>query len=254
MESIAGQEVAILIGVSMLAMLCMALALVGFFGKTQRKLLAQKLASQEQILQGTLLAQEEERSRIAKDLHDDIGSKLNVAFLHTQRLNNNPERTTEIVSEISEILNTTIDATRRISHELLPPTLQKFGLAEALKELCEGYTKTGYVTFDLQVKAVASHVTSPEKSLHLFRLLQELIKNSIVHGKAKLIQIHFITGGTGPHFHYQDDGQGFDAHTSKPKGLGMSNIDSRIKLIKGHWSFDTAPGKGFTAQINLDHA
>ncbi|MFK7970614.1 MAG: sensor histidine kinase [Bacteroidia bacterium] len=250
MDGFQGQEVTILIAVGIVVMLGMAIALVAFYGKAQRKLLAQQLEAKERVLQGTIVAQEEERSRIAKDLHDDIGSKLNVIFLHTQRLKKGKADPQPIVEEITEILNTTIDTTRRISHELLPPTLQKFGLSEAIKELCSSYAKTGFMTFDLQLHDLEKKVTDDMLSLNLFRVLQELIKNSIHHGQARNIMIHFVPGEQQQAFRYKDDGKGFDkAAVEQRKGLGMNNVESRIKMIGGDWIYDSAPGEGLRAEI-----
>jgi two-component system NarL family sensor kinase len=255
MESVAGQEVSFLIGAGILIMLSMALALIAFYGRAQRKLLAQRLEAQELILQKTIMTQEEERNRIAKELHDDIGSKLNVAFLHIQRLKKATEASESqraSVAEINDILNTSIASTRRLSHELLPPTLQKFGLAEALEELCEGYEKTGYVRFDLKLDGLEQAIQDDMQSLNLFRILQELSKNSIKHGEARQVMIHFLEDEKGKHFRYKDDGKGVEKEKlMQGKGLGMGNVESRLKMIGGSWVYDSAPGQGMKAEITF---
>lgn len=250
MDGIQDQEIAILIAAGIVILLAMAIALIAFYGKAQRKILAEQLEAKERVIQGTIVAQEEERSRIAKDLHDDIGSKLNVIFLHTQRLKGGKADPQATVQEITDILNTAIDTTRRISHELLPPTLQKFGLEEALKELCEGYAKTGFVRFDLRLNDLEHQVTDEMTSLNLFRVLQELIKNSMLHGQASNIMIQFLADEQGKRFQYKDDGKGFDKEAQqKRKGLGMNNVESRIKMIRGSWNYESAPGEGLKAEI-----
>lgn len=255
MEGIQGQEITILIAAGIAIMLSMALALIAFYGRAQAKLLAQKLEAQELVLQKTIMAQEDERTRIARDLHDDIGSKLSVVFLHVQRLKKDKAKTEsqgETIAEINDILNISIASTRRISHELLPPTLQKFGLTEALDELCDGYTKTGYVDFDLKLNGLQAAVQDKSKELHLFRILQELIKNSVQHGGAKNIMIHLVTDEKGSRFQYKEDGKGFDkAQLSKGKGLGMENVESRLKIIGGSWVYESSPGEGMKAEITF---
>jgi signal transduction histidine kinase len=255
MEGIQGQEVTILIGAGILIMLSMALALIAFYGRAQRKLLAQKLEAQELVLQKTIMAQEDERTRIARDLHDDIGSKLSVVFLHVQRLKKDKAKTEaqgNTIEEINDILNTSISSTRRISHELLPPTLQKFGLTEALEELCEGFAKTGYVQFDLKLAGLREAIQDKTKELHLFRILQELIKNSVRHGEAKNIMLHFVQDDNGNKFQYKEDGKGFNkAQLAKGKGLGMENVESRLKIVGGSWVFESAPGEGMKAEVRF---
>ena len=255
MEGIQGQEITILIAIGIATMLSMALALIAFYGRAQRKLLAQKLEAKELILQETIMAQEEERSRIAKDLHDDIGSKLNVIFLNVQRLKKDTleqEARQSTVKEVNDLLNTSIATTRRISHELLPPTLQKFGLTEALNELFDGYAKTGYVKFDLQLDDLAEALTDKTKELNLFRILQELSKNSTRHGEAKNVMLHFVSAEKGYSFLYKDDGKGFDQkQITQGKGLGMGNVESRLKMIGGTWTYESAPGEGMKAKIDF---
>jgi len=255
MEGVQIQEITVLIATGILIMLSMALALIAFYGRAQAKLLAQKLEAKELLIQKTIMAQEDERTRIARDLHDDIGSKLSVVFLHVQRLKKDKDKTPSqgnTITEINDILNVSIASTRRISHELLPPTLQKFGLTEALGELCEGYTKTGYVNFDLKLNGLQAVVQDKMKELNLFRILQELIKNSVQHGDAKNIMIHFVTHDKGNHFQYKEDGKGFDkVQLSKGKGLGMENVESRLKMIGGSWIYESSPGEGMKAEIRV---
>ena len=253
MEGLQSQEITFLIGSGMLIMLSMALALIAFYSRAQRKLFTQKLEAQEQMIQKTIMAQEEERSRIAKDLHDDIGSKLNVIFLYMNRLKKDqPEKKKVMVEEINEILTTSISTTRRISHELLPPTLQKFGLSEALNELCEGYTNTGEVKFDLKLDGLQEAVKDKMQELNLFRILQELTKNSTKHGQAENIMIHFVSDEKEFSFLYKDDGKGVEQKKlSQGKGLGMSNIESRLKMMSGSLIYETSPGNGLKAKIDF---
>lgn len=253
MEGFGSQEVTILVASGIILMLSMAMALIFFYSKAQRKLVAQKLQAQEELLQKTIMAQEEERSRIAKDLHDDIGSKLNVMSLYMHRLKKGQdEKTLAVVGEINEILTTSIDTTRRISHELLPPALQKFGLSVALEELAEGFTQSGQVKMELSVEGLDEAVEDKMVQLNLFRILQELSKNSSLHGKAQNIHIRFIPTTQGYSFQYKDDGKGADkAQLSKGKGLGMSNIESRLKMIGGSWEIETSPGNGLKALIEF---
>ncbi|MDP5171460.1 MAG: histidine kinase [Bacteroidia bacterium] len=251
MEGIASQEITILIASGIVIMLSMALALILFYGRAQSKLLAQKLEAQQTLLQKTIMAQEDERSRIAKDLHDDLGSKLNVMFLYMQRLKKEQTGSEPpVLEEIQEILSTSIDTTRRISHELLPPTLQKFGLQVALQELAEGYQSSGLVTFDLQLDDLQVLVQDKMKELNLFRIFQELSKNSTLHGQAPNIMIHFSHTEQGLCFFYKDDGKGVDqSHLAQGKGLGMSNIESRLKILGGKWDYESSPGNGLKARI-----
>ncbi|MEO0900392.1 MAG: histidine kinase [Bacteroidota bacterium] len=248
MDAIKDQEIFILIALGITLMLSMAITLIAFYNRSQRRILNEKLDAQERILHEVIMAQEEERNRIAQELHDDVGSKLNVAHLHIQRLKKKlPGDTLEL---IEQVINITIDTTRRISHELLPPTLEKFGLEAALEELKEGYETTGFLQFDMQIEDLGEAVTDNNKALNLFRIVQELVKNSLLHGESKNVSLHFLKEKEAYTFQYKDDGKGFDKEKAT-KGLGMNNIESRLKMVDGSWEYHSAPGKGLKAEISF---
>ena len=253
MESSQEQEIYFLIIAAISIMLLLAVTFVVFYFFSQRKMLLQKMRGQEQLIEHTLLAQEEERSRIAKDMHDEIGSKLNIISLHTQQLKNkthDEKLLAESVSFITSNINTAIQTTRRIAHDLLPPTLEEFGLAEALDELCDAYNSSEILNITLEVDKEVFTISEKVVELNLFRILQELISNSYKHGKAKHIHIHCKNEGQQRRIHYKDDGKGFDTKQHS-KGLGMQSIESRIRIIKGEWNYSSSVGNGMEVNIGV---
>ncbi len=218
---------------------------------------SQKLAFdyQEELLHSTIMTQEMERKRIARELHDEIGSKLNVILLNTHRFKRfqgeNPEMQ-EIAAEVNSVIHKTIDTTRRISHDLLPPTLEEFGLVEAIKELRDSFDKTESISIDFELVENESKIEDHLIELNLFRVLQELINNSIRHGQAKEIKIRLWLNQASLKLEYRDNGSGFDkSDFDSKKGLGMKNIESRLNMIKATYKYDSAPRKGFEVAINL---
>ena len=260
METNAGSEIILLISIGIGIMLLLAFAFILFFNFSQKKLQDEKLKTQQlqieqqqKLLYSNLLTQEKERKRIAKDLHDEVGSKLNVLFLGLHRLkkvipqNDNSE---EVVGEIFGVINDTIDTTRRISHDLLPPTLENFGLKEAIIELCESYQKTESVEVLFKLMQQEERHTPKDVELNLFRILQELIKNSITHGKAQQITIHLWLSPNEIKIDYHDNGKGFNPNDPlHQNGLGMQNIESRLKMIGGTIQMDSELGKGVNAVV-----
>jgi len=258
---IQGNEILLLITVGVLIMLLLAFALVAFFFLSQRKLdderrtaYARELAHREQLLYSNLQTQEEERRRIAKDLHDAIGSKLNVLLLNLHRLQKQAPATPEIdetVREIFQVIHTTIETTRRISHDLLPPTLESFGLSEALSELCAQYRQSGAVDIQYQVNEEAPAASNKTVDLNLFRVVQELLANSMKHGPAKQVLLQLQLQAGGLQLNYTDDGPGFDpkAPGYRP-GLGLQNIESRMRMIGAEFHIQSASGAGLRASIN----
>lgn len=253
-------EIVFLMATGIVIMLSLALALVLFFNASQKKLLKAKNRSQElqlqhqkELLHSTILTQENERKRIAKDLHDEIGSKLNVIHLNMhrlKRLGQPSEEFQQTIGEVNQLINNTIQRTRSISHELLPPTLDDFGLHEAIKELCEGYRSSGTIQIEYNSPTDANGLGDKMADLHLFRVLQELIKNSVTHGEAKLIQINLALHDKKLLVNYKDDGKGFDTTKVVKKGLGLKNLESRMSLIHARMDFQSQPGQG--VEVNIE--
>lgn len=248
--------------IGILVMLSMALAFVLLFNFSKKRILAeqiqnQKLAyeHQEKLLHSTILTQEEERKRIARDLHDEIGSKLNVILLNTHRLKSF-EKTNEemggINKEINTLIRTTIDTTRRISHDLLPPILEDFGLVATIRELQDNFQQTDGISIHFEVMDDEINIEDKLVELNLFRVIQELINNSIRHGKASEIGIRLWLQKAAIKLAYTDNGKGFDSESVEhKKGLGMKNIESRLNMIQANHHYHSSIGNGMEMMIEL---
>jgi signal transduction histidine kinase len=263
MESrFSSSEILLFVGTGILIMVALALVMVSYSNRTQRRILQQRMEAQaaelrhqQELVQRNLNTQEEERKRIAANLHDDIGAKLGVLHLTFHRLrraepsatNNEP-----MFEEIADLIARTMDSARRISHELLPPTLEDFGLSAALEEFCEGVRKTGAVEISLENDLERSEIGDATTELNLFRIVQELTNNTLKYAQASQIKIHLLKkAGGGKRLSYRDNGRGFDPEAIKGKGLGMKNLENRAKIIGGHWALSTVPGQGFEASVDF---
>jgi signal transduction histidine kinase len=243
-------------------MLVMALTLILFFYLSRKKIIQKELEKktlelthQKEMLKTTIVAQEAERNRIAQDLHDDISAKLNVVSLSANFLleeeSVTPKETEEIISHMLRVTNKTIESSRKIAHNLLPPILEKFGLGAALEELCDEFSnsKKVNVTSDIEYKAGR---LSKDDELHVFRIVQELMNNSMRHGKAKEIALNFKSEIENLSLSYRDNGLGFDTSTiSIQKGLGLRNIESRVSLLNGEIVYKSEKLKGVEVEIIL---
>jgi len=248
-----------LIGIGALIMVMLALLVVIYVNYAQRRLLKQRvdrqnmeLAHQQALVQRNLMTQEEERQRIAANLHDDIGSKLGVLHLTFHRLHRLAEPTPEQESlgeEINNLIAHTLERVREISHELLPPTLEDFGLLEALKELKRQIEKTGAVQVQLDCNILRSEIGDTHAELHLFRIVQELTNNSLKYAAAKQITIELLQETGKKHLRYRDNGRGFDLAAQQHKGLGLKNLESRAEMINANIQLNSAPGQGFEANL-----
>ena len=245
----------------LLAFISMFLILVLFFYFSRKKIVQievdkkkLEIEHQKQLLKSVIVTQEEERQRIAQDLHDDISSKLNVVSINSHLLKTPNLTEVEIEEITNNIINYTqnaLESSRRIAHNLLPPVLEKFGLNAGIEELVEEYnsTKKVKVVFENTINFDSSNI---EKHLHVFRILQELLNNSIKHGNATDISIQFIKLDDQKVCIYSDNGLGFDLNnTDNQKGLGMRNIESRISFIGGKYSIDSKPNGGVKIVFNF---
>ncbi|KAF2326264.1 sensor histidine kinase [Flavobacterium daemonense] len=246
---------------SCVSFLLMGLVLILFFYFSRKKITQKELEKrdleiqhQKEQLHAIIVTQEEERKRIAQDLHDDISSKLNIVSLNTHLLSASElteAETKEITENIISLTAKALENSRKIAHNLLPPVFEKFGLSAGVEELCAEFESSKSVKVDYK-----NEVTFDEKDidrhLHVFRILQELMNNSIRHGKANEITISFSDENGIPTCNYADNGIGFDSKNAEnQKGLGMKNIDSRISFLNGSIQISSEVNKGFTANFTF---
>ncbi|MES2746932.1 MAG: histidine kinase [Bacteroidota bacterium] len=237
-----------------LAFMLMALVLILFFYFSRKKIMKQQLEKknlelnyQKDLLSAVIITQEEERKRIAQDLHDDISSKLNIVSLNSHMLNApdlTKAETNEITENIISLTTKALENSRRIAHDLLPPVLEKFGLNAGIAELALEFNSSKSVNVNYE-SHVNFETVDRQKHLHIFRVLQELMNNSLRHGKATEIVIIFeVVKGVNT-CSYSDNGLGFDVDDKKnQKGLGMKNIEGRINFIKGAMKITSHLNKG----------
>jgi len=249
----------VIIGVVLLLLMSFALVLFFFFSRKkiiEKELEKQRLevAHQKELLQAIIITQEDERKRIAQDLHDDISSKLNVIHLHANLLLDGKLTANEytiINKQIIEATHKTLGSARKIAHNLLPPILDKFGLKAAIEELTDSFNTSKKITISCDINYPNNHLSS-EKELHVFRILQELINNSIKHGNATKSSILLRLQNRKLLLKYIDNGVGFNPEIKQyKKGIGLKNIESRIALLQGNIIIKSALKKGINVTASI---
>lgn len=248
---------ALVYGIIFLVLLTTGLLL--FFHYSRRKIIqkelekaALRLEHQKTILQATIATQEEERKRIAQDLHDAISARLNVVSLTTNLLLDDDDINEEQKSSLEHILGvttTTLESSRKIAHDLLPPILDKFGLKVALEELFEDFTKSKQIQIKYDIDEL--EFLSKTNDLHVFRIAQELINNAVRHGDASRMNIQLKKEGANRFlFTCKDNGNGFDVKKIKKKsGIGLQNIKSRTAILECNLHVESEIDKGSTFTI-----
>lgn len=246
-----------------IAFVLMIVAVLIFVYYSRKKIVQKELEKkdleidyQKKLLQATILTQEKERERIAQDLHDDISSKLNIISLNSHLLTASDlsgEEVKEITTGIITITAKVLESSRTIAHNLLPPILDKFGLHAAIEELCQQYNNCEvHINYHNVHRQQIFEEIKHENQLHIFRILQELINNSLRHGKATVIDIRFDKDFGRRYCIYTDNGNGFDTKVIKKQpGLGMKNIESRVTMLNGQLNIESEINKGINVTFNF---
>ncbi|MEZ4903444.1 MAG: sensor histidine kinase [Spirosomataceae bacterium] len=245
-------------------MLIMALFVVLFVVYYQRKQIEQKMRVkdmeaefQQKLLQVSMASTEAERRRIAQDLHDDIGALLSVTKLTFNALYGqigSNQQAEQLAKQVRDALDETINHVRRISRELVPTTLERFGLSAALQEFAARSNTHNSLRVTFGCGGDENYRLDPRTELMLYRVSQELINNAMKHSKGKNVHVQL---SLPPHCFglvIEDDGQGFDLEgvRSKPSpGLGLDSIEGRLRVINGKIHYETAHQKGCRAVVEL---
>lgn len=206
----------------------------------------QELALMKAILQG----EEKERNRVARDLHDGLGGLLAGVKLNLSAIaaGENFEIHQHLHGVIKQ-LDGSVSELRRISHNLMPETLTKFGLDAAIKELVGVLSKKDIV-IDYQSFEINKHI-APQVQTHIYRIVQELVANAVRHSQASHIVLQCSQNGSIFLITIEDNGIGFDPETLT-EGMGLKNIKNRIEYLKGNFDIRTAKNKGTTINIELN--
>jgi signal transduction histidine kinase len=234
----------------------LAASFVFFFLRYQRKARQQQeamqqaeLAHRENLLHAALQSQEEERRRIGRDLHDDVGAALsNLRMVMGQ----GSALAAGEAPAYKPLIDNIITTVRNISHSLSPPGLELFGLEHTLYEFCDNFNISGQIAVTF-INDAGSRVDAMDKkaALAVYRVLQELVSNTIKHASAKKIFIRFFTEKDKLLLQYSDDGKGFDATAVKKSGMGMQNIEGRLSMVPAPFTVASSPGNGIMVRIIL---
>ncbi len=243
-----------------------ALIIVGFIllqVRNQNKLLQQQkalaaaeLEHQKKLLQAEITSQENERQRIGKDLHDEVGSVLSSLRLMIEHHTENDEpagEKTNFNSNSKKMIDDIINNVRHISHNLSPRISGSFGFYDAVHELCETVKQSGGITLTLQFTEdnMPVHFDS-NTAMATYRVIAELINNTIKHAKATSIYLTITTEKNNVLINYTDNGSGFLYNKNGAyKGMGLQNIESRLSMINASWQIITAPSEGFIMHISI---
>ena len=198
-------------------------------------------------------AQELERARIARELHDDINQRLAVLAIEVDRLRERNDLPREVQGNLLELQNLTGDISSRVyalSHELHSSTLDALGLARGMKGWCKEFgARQG---MEINFKSNELPRLSPDISLCLFRVVQEALQNAAKHSGAKGIEVQLTEHAGEIHLVVSDSGKGFDIGAARRNGgLGLTSMQERVRLIGGTLEIDSKPPAGTTIRVHV---
>jgi two-component system, NarL family, sensor kinase len=252
---------ALVAGIGML--LVIAGSLVMYYVRKQRsdKLIANErintlLKDQElKSVSNMLEVQEQERKRIAADLHDRLGSMLSTVKLYfntvEEQIDNLKAQNKEQYHKATVMLDEACDEVRKISHNLVSGELVKFGLVSALNQLKNTIEDTGKMKMNVLAFGMTERLESTTE-ISLYRVVQELMNNMLKHAKATEVTIQLNRVDDNLNIVVEDNGMGFDVAAALAKdGMGLRNMETRVKKMQGVITFDSGKGSGTTTIIDI---
>lgn len=207
-----------------------------------------KLLSLHSMIEG----QEMERLRIAQDLHDGLGGLLTSVKAHFNSIQSEIDsvKDMKIYDRTNRLIDEACGAVRRISHDMVPHSINISGLKGAMEEL-QRSIKLQNVECELETFGDLERIVGQKASM-IYRIIQELANNAIKHGKSSRIFLQFMIHENDLHILVEDNGKGFDInHVTFSNGMGLKSIDSRIKYLNGNLNIDSTIGKGTIVNIEV---
>jgi len=206
------------------------------------------------LLDTALNSEETERRRIAQDLHDDIGTMLSLTKLSLNQLSKivaeDGSKEDQIMRKSQSLVEETILHVRRITRDLVPTTLERFGLAEAIEEFIHKLEENNQLTLSFRCNVEEFPRLGQKTELTIYRIMQELVNNSIKHANGSKIDIDLQINNKMIGLAVTDNGVGFDPDMIKENnlaGLGLLGIESRLAIVDGHVTYERPEGGGSSA-------
>ena len=254
------------LGLGYLLVFCIGL-FVGFrniikknkqLAQQESELQSQKISQLEaknkiDIMDSIMLGQEDERKRIANDLHDGLGSLMASVKTHFRHIENEIKQLhdLDLYQKTSQLIDQAVVEVRRISHNMMPKALEENGLQSAIMDLAGDLQKTHPITITVEMVGLDQRLPASTE-LMMYRIIQEMVSNTIRHADANTILIQLVKRDERLFLLVEDDGCGFDPDLMKDEdGLGLNSMQSRVKYLLGNITIDSETGVGTTIMVDV---
>lgn len=212
-----------------------------------------QLAATAAVLKG----EEQERTRLAKDLHDGLGGMLSGIKFSLNRMKGNLVLTPDNAQAFErslDMLDSSIHEMRRVAHNMMPEILVRYGLDAALKEFCSEIDRSGVIHVNYQSVGTNNLILENTTAVTVYRIIQELVNNTLKHAHAKsiLVQLHQFPQERLLAITVEDDGIGFDPKMlNRSGGIGWQSIQNRVEFLKARVDIQSSSGKGTSVMIEI---
>lgn len=232
-------------GTAGMAVLCGGLLLI--FRAYHKRLIAEQeeksrleLQYRDELMFANLEAIEKERARLARELHDEVGASISLLRM----------RARDTQGDTLAIIDGTIDSIRRITYDLQPPTLKAFGITAAIQDYCEQVAEISGLAINLETFDKSLRFGEMTE-LSVYRILQELVHNTMKHSGASSINIEMGYNGREIYFTYTDNGKGYKPESVTSSGLGLKNIGLRARLCRGIVNYTATEHSHTQVNVNI---
>jgi PAS domain S-box-containing protein len=219
--------------------------------RLEKELALQHRLKQQQITEVVLGAQERERFELGQELHDNINQILATSKLYLDVAIEEREPRIELLAKSRNNISMAIEEIRRLSKELITPSLNDLGLIQSIKELIRSIQMVKKMKIRLAISGVDENALLPEQKINVYRIIQEQLNNILKHAQASSVSIELNKHHEQIRLRVEDDGKGFDPRMRRD-GVGISNIMSRAELYNGKVEIDSSPGKGCRLEVILN--
>jgi len=243
------------IGIATSVVIAMGVWLIRDIFYTLRMAEVERQRADRKVLTAIINTEEKERRRFAEDMHDGLGPMLSTIKLYVNELTSEDisrEEKSDYVNYINQLIDDAVSDIRTISNNLTPRVIHEYGLISAIEEFCKGISRTQKLFIRFNKPRIKPEL-SKHVEINLYRIVNELLNNTIRHADAKSVDLSISIKGKKLLFNYADDGKGFNYNLQqrKLKGEGINNIMTRVKSINGSARISSEKGKGFRIMIEL---
>ena len=216
----------------------------------ENELNEQRVTKQRQITEAVLNAQEKERTEIGKELHDNVNQILGATNLYINTAMTDEDIRQELLERSTLYISNAINEIRKISKSLITPGLREIGLIESVEDIVEDMKMARSMSVKLDINHFSEEEIDDSRKLTVFRIIQEQLNNIIKHARATEVLIRLNIEGRHILMTVADNGVGFDTSRHR-KGVGITNITSRVELFNGKVDIVSTPGGGCKLAVSI---